>query len=338
MKHLFIINPRAEQIAGRVDEIEDDIRSFFAGHPRLSYAIHKNRWQRDASGYVLRHVSASPEMVRVYALGGSGALFEVINGVVGLPNAQVAWYPLGRMNTLLYALGGEKHRDSLQSFRNLSLSPVITIDTIRAGNHYIALNALFGAEVEASIRGKALAARFHLPTDLCYLAAAICDVIFRRKYQRYHIDVDGREVAGEFISILLTNVPVYAIGLRPAPDAVFNDGRMDLYTIKPIPARKLLTVARDYIQGRYSRWPEYITHYRCKKAVITSAQVMCMVLDGNPFYDHSMSFEICPFSLNLVCPPEIKVPPCREDTDSGDLSSLLDDIRRNAPPSREARA
>ncbi|MDR2073102.1 MAG: acylglycerol kinase family protein, partial [Spirochaetaceae bacterium] len=135
MKHLFIINPKAGKANGRIPEIKNDIQSFFAGRPEVDYTIHVTRWKRDASGYTLRYASDTREIVRIYALGGNGTFYEIINGAVGLPNVQIAWYPLGKNNSLLHSFGPE-HLPAFQSLMNLSLSPVGTIDTIKVGNNY----------------------------------------------------------------------------------------------------------------------------------------------------------------------------------------------------------
>jgi diacylglycerol kinase family enzyme len=308
MKHLFIINPQAEEVYGRVDEIEDDIKSFFNGNPGLSYSIHVSRWKRDASGYTLRYLSDAAEMVRVYAMGGNGTLFEVINGVVGLPNAQVAWYPLGNANSLLYAFGGAEYSSAFQSLRNLSLSPVVTLDTIRAGNHYITNNAVIGSGADAFQKGADLARQTKLPRGFCQLAATLLDAFLTRETPSYCIEIEQKKIEDVFQSILIANIPSFGAGIKPAVDALFNDGYMDLYTVKNVPRHLLVRVVWDYESGNYKKWPEYISHYRCKRLRISSASSMTISLDGNLFYDNSMEFEMCPCSLDFVCPPGVKVP------------------------------
>jgi diacylglycerol kinase family enzyme len=308
MKHLFIINPQAMLISGRVDEIEDDIRSFFQSNPRLEYSIHVSRWKRDASGYTQRYVSNAGELVRVYAMGGNGTLFEVINGVVGLPNAQVAWYPLGNDNSMLYAFGGRENLSAFQSLQNLSLSPVITLDTIRAGNHYMTINGLIGGEAQAFRQGEILSKKTKLSRNFCYMAAGFFNGLRKSNLQYYYIETERIKIEGNFRSILVTNLPAYGAGIKPAVDALFNDGYMDVYIMQDIPKSKFFLVLKDYETGRYQKWPEYISHHRCKKFRVSSGSSMTMSFDGSLFYDTSMNFEICPHSLDFVCPPGINIP------------------------------
>ena len=110
-------------------------------------------------------------MVRVYVFGGGGTLFEVINGVVGLPNVQVAYYPLGKDDDLLTAFG-KNSRSVFQSMRNLSLAPAIPIDTILAGNHYYVTHWYIGIEAVSYLLGKKLSETIMLPINFCYIVAA----------------------------------------------------------------------------------------------------------------------------------------------------------------------
>lgn len=307
MKHLFIVNPMAGKITGRVNEIVNDIQSFFACNPKLDYTIHITRWKRDASGYTLRYVNNTREIVRIYVFGGNGTFFEIINGAIGLPNVQIAWYPLGRNNSLLYSFGVER-LSAFQSLRNLSLSPVSTIDTIKAGNNYMAINALIGGEAAAFKWGESMANHFNLPRNLCYIGAGIVNGFFNRQSQRYYFEMEDTQFQGNFRSVLVTNAPTYGSGLRPAVDASLNDGYMDLYTIASIPQCKLLKVVGDYTQGNYKKWPGYIRHYRCKKLKITSDSIMTISLDGEFFYRTALNFEVFPGSLDFVCPPGINIP------------------------------
>jgi len=308
MKHLFIINSQAEQIAGRVDELEEHIKSFFSVNPREEYSIHKCRWKRDASGFTRRTINDAPEIIRVYALGGSGTLFEVINGIVGMPNAQVAWYPLGNNNSLLYTFGSSEKIALFQSLQNLCFSRVVTLDTIKAGNHYMITNALIGAEAEAGKMGESLTRKIPFSKKFYYLVWEYVRPVLHTHTQYYRFETESVSEEGEYYSILLTNVPAYGRGLQPAADAVFNDGYMDVYAIKPLPWKKSPMIISDYFKGCYNKWPEYISHYRCKKFHISSSTTMAISLDGELFYDTSLDFEICPASVNFVCPPGIVVP------------------------------
>ncbi|MDR2662485.1 MAG: hypothetical protein LBC31_05760 [Treponema sp.] len=333
MKHLFIIDP-AEGSSADVDEIEKDIHDYFAVNPQRNYTVHFCRWRRDASGYTQRYISNAPETVRVYAMGGSSTLFEVINGAVGLPNVQVAWYPLGKANSMLCAFGGSSNLNFFHSLQNLTLSPVVTMDTIRAGNHYMIINAFIGAEAEACRAGAKLAGRAKLPRNAGYFAASLLNVLLGRYNQFYSLETEHEKAEGEYNSILVSNAPTGGLGLRPAADALFNDGYMDVYAIKRIPRTRVFAVVRDYERGLYRNWPQYISHYRCREFRISSDSVMTISLDESLFYSTAMDFTICPYSLDFVCPDGLSVPIIHADTTDPVEEFTIEDF--TGPDSGEA--
>ena len=304
MKHLCIINPMAGQIKGRVHDVEETIRNFFYGNPRMNYSIHITRWKRDASGYTLRYVNKAPEVVRVYAFGGGGTLFEVINGVIGLPNVQVAYFPLGSRNDNLIAVFGNDQKEAFKSMKNLSLSPVITIDTILAGNHHVVTSVLIGIETVAYQLGLELSERIKLPYNVCNFLAGVYYTIINPRIRRYRIEMEDEEIDGEYAGVFIANASGKELWSSDQ-DILFNDGFIDIYTIKPAPKNKIINVLRDYQSGQYAKWPEYIAHYRCKKLRITSPTDMTISLDGEIFYDRELNFEIRSASLDFVCPVTI---------------------------------
>ena len=315
MKHLCIINPKAGQVAGRVNELISDIKDFFKRNPRMDSTIHVTRWKRDASGYTMRFVNNASEIVRVYAFGGGGTLFEVINGVIGLPNVQVAYFPLGRENDLLLNFGNNAKYE-FSSMRNLSLSPVIAMDTILAGNNYVVSVILIGLEAVSYKVGIKLSEQLKLPLNVSYYLSGFYYAFIKREVRHYRIELEGTELEEDYAGIFIGNVPSHGLG-TPAPEALFNDGYMDLYLLKLPPRDKIINIILDYQKGLYDKWPGYIHHYRCKKLRITSPTDMIISLDGEIFYDTELNLDVHPSSLNFVCPADIDhsifIPPPKEN-------------------------
>ena len=300
MKHLCIINPRAGQVNGHIDELVQSVKIFFARNPRMDHTIHVTRWKRDASAFAMRFVKNASEMVRVYAFGGGGTLFEVINGVMGLPNVQVAYYPLGRDDDLLTVFG-KNSESAFKSLRNLSLSSPMAIDTILAGNHYILANITIGIGAVSCQMGIKLSERFMLPSSISYNAAGFFYAFIKNSISHYRIEMEKIELDDDYVGVFIANISGNGGG-SPAPEARFNDGVMDIYTLKQAPRNKILRVIMDYQIGQYAKWPQYINHYRCKKLKISSPKDMPMILDGESFYDTEIKLEINPASINFICP------------------------------------
>ncbi|MDR2747330.1 MAG: hypothetical protein LBB77_07790 [Treponema sp.] len=307
MKHLFIVNPKAFFLKGRVDDVCGDISLFFSNYPQLDYEIHVTRWKRDAVGFTRRYVSAADTIVRVYAVGGMGTLMEVINGVVGLPNVQVAAWPFGIDNAFLRYFGKDR-MDRFRSLRNLIFSGVSSFDLIRCGNNFGICAGFMGVEAIAARDGDRILGNsdffpgWFVRSGVVYLSLSIYYGIEKKMVQSYQVTIDGIPLYGNYNSILVANQPYLGSGLQPAIEACPDDGLLDIYLIRPVGGVKLAALAMDYAQGRYYKWPQYISHYRGRTITVSSDRIMEICLDGEHFYDIAVEYQAVPHGLDFVCP------------------------------------
>ncbi|MDR2181717.1 MAG: hypothetical protein LBN92_03450 [Treponema sp.] len=312
MKHLFIINPTAARLGGsNLESMRQEIDAFFAANPRVCYEVHITRWKRDATGFVRRSVSRSGELVRVYAVGGSGTLFEVINSCARVPNVQVAFLPMGRNNTAINSFGGKGFL--FRSLWNLSTSGVISLDLIRAESCYSLTGCSIGAGIIPEPENRGIAEVFNrtvfLPRRL-RVQALSCMELLKQNPDRYQVTIDGESLDGEYLNILVTNTPA-ASCLYPAVWTAMTDGALDLYLIKRPPRRRLARVLPDFASGRYRAWPEYCIHRRGKSVSISGSAALRVAVDEERFYTSSASsldFRLVPQSIDFVLPQGIEIP------------------------------
>ncbi|MCL2637177.1 MAG: hypothetical protein FWD48_02285 [Oscillospiraceae bacterium] len=311
MKHLFIINPGAEKVKGRVAEITDEIVSFFIENPQHSYDIHVTRWNRDATGFVRRYVTEAETPVRVHCFGGSGTLFEITNGVVGVKNTEVsvAMYPMGTSGELLFYFGTE-NLHLFRSIKNQVEAGTTPLDTFRVGNIHGISHSLIGMEARSSRESTRLIESTLLPANFCYVFPAIVEVLSGRACtQKYTVEVDGVVVSGDckYASVNIFNGPCYGKNMFPAIDAHPNDGKLDVYLLCNMPPFKMLATVSPYTKGKYRKIPERIKHFSGKKIKVSSDEVMCVSLDGEIFYETEIEYEIVPASVNFVLPAGIDI-------------------------------
>jgi diacylglycerol kinase family enzyme len=309
MRHLFIINPRAFDLKGHADDICQEIHSFFSSYPYATYYIHVTRWKRDAVGFVHRYVSTADRIVRVYAVGGMGTLYEVINGVVGLPNVQVACWPFGSSNTFLQYFG--KNRiERFRSLKNLVFSGVCSFDLIKCGNNYGICAGYMGAEAIVSKLGDHITEnagvlpRWFIRGGTLRIILALYYYAKKETVQSYQVVLDGTILRGTYCSILIANQPYVAGGVNPAVDARPDDGILDIYLVRKVPNFGSRSLAADYARGHYQKWSQYISHHRCRSISISSDQIMHICIDGEHFYDADVTYEVIPRAIDFVCPGE----------------------------------
>ena len=95
MKHLIILNQKAGKEKD-VSKFREEIEEAFQG---LDYEIYFTEGPRKVIQYLRDYFKANPdEPTRVYACGGDGTIHEVVNGLVGAKNAELAVYAVGTGN------------------------------------------------------------------------------------------------------------------------------------------------------------------------------------------------------------------------------------------------
>ena len=110
MKHLIIVNTHA----GHGKETKAIAEEAFKG---LNYEIYETVDQRSCISFLKNYFKDNKkELTRVYACGGDGTLHEVVNGLVGVPNAELALYACGTGNDFAKVYGGQ---DKFLDFKKL---------------------------------------------------------------------------------------------------------------------------------------------------------------------------------------------------------------------------
>ena len=95
MKHLIILNQKAGK-EKNVSKFREEIEEAFKG---LDYEIYFTEGPRKVIQYLRDYFKANTqEETRVYACGGDGTIHEVVNGLVGAKNAELAVYAVGTGN------------------------------------------------------------------------------------------------------------------------------------------------------------------------------------------------------------------------------------------------
>jgi diacylglycerol kinase (ATP) len=159
-----------------------------------------------------------------------------------------------------------------------------------------------GGEAVSYRNGQKIIANTGLPAKLSYLAAGVQFLLSGNAAQQYRIDIDGLKLNDRYVSIMIANSPFYGSGMKPAPEARPNDGKLDVYLVKEPPKSAVLKLINDYEHGAYRKWEKYISHYQGNTAMISSGKIMTCVFDGELFFDTTIKFETIPHAVDFACP------------------------------------
>lgn len=325
-KHLFILNPRSfrwtppvrsvgntsrQAHIDRTGKITREIHAYFvrAGYSDEDYYIFTSRYPRSAFGIINRFMDKIPKdvIVRVYAVGGDGILFDCLNGIVGLPNVELASVPYGTTNDFIYAFGDKEAR----LFKNLEKqvnAPAVKTDIIYCGSNYALNFCSVGVESESLVHTLKLNQTFERPISwfrrmgsFMYMAGGIIGLQNEKvRRQEYTINMDGEELRGRFALINIANGPCYGGNKVPSPSALPDDGLLEVIYMKSGAFLYVTRYILSYLQGKFYKYPAVFTHKQVKKITITSPIPLLVSLDGEVFFDTHLTAEIVPGAVNFV--------------------------------------
>ncbi|MCL2049575.1 MAG: hypothetical protein FWG87_12720 [Defluviitaleaceae bacterium] len=313
IKHLFIVNPAASKLRGKVEAQLASIHSFFAGYPHMRYEIHVSRWERDALCVIRQYAAKAKELLRVHVMGGSGTLSEALDSTVNLPNIQIAAYPLGHENIFLRYFGFDKMH-LFSSIRSQVVSGTTLVDAIKCGHRYGLCQGVVGFEALSASERVFISENNSRRQDLAYFITILKKIFADENFgHEYKIELDGKQLDGSYLSVRIANGTYSKKSKINSADLYPSDGFFDIYFTKKVSRLHFLSSLRVFLTGNYKNAPELFSCYRGKKISISSESIMNMNIDDKPFYGSSVEFEILPNAVDFVCPGGIDIKEVRSD-------------------------
>jgi diacylglycerol kinase family enzyme len=311
---LFIVNPKSFWKKTKQNQVVfNSIHQFFKETGNNDYDIHISQFPRDAMGFIPLFAKDLPDTttLRVYAVGGDGILFDCLNGIMGLKNAELAVIPYGHTNNFIR--GFDKNERNL--FRQLPYqynAPAIPLDVIRCGNHYALNYCVFGIEAEAlrqteKIREQMenshffnqwLSRKFY--TALFFAGKLVAHGDKKLLYQQYEINIDGEKFNDTYQGISVFNSPYYSEFFHPINTAMPNDGILDILTIRSSGFFQNFLQYPMYASGNYQMSPLNFILRQGKKISVHSKNVVLMSMDGVVFFEPKFEIELLPAAVKFV--------------------------------------
>jgi YegS/Rv2252/BmrU family lipid kinase len=313
-KHLFVINPISFGRQTDMDAVMFDIQHCFTAPDAADHSIYISRFPRAAIGKIREYAeeAGGDATIRVYAVGGDGILFDCLNGVVGLPNAELAVVPYGNSNDFVRAFGEGKEK----LFRDIKaqvLSRAIPTDVIFCGNNCALNTCTVGMEAYTVHKATELNARYmpywnKLPArvrkfmyDFMFFWGGVLSAFsVKITHQRYTVLIDGRDAGGHYTTINIANGPCYGGDKNAAIAAMPDDGRIDVMLFKSTHTFNVIRIGMEYIYGKYHKFPSYISYVRASEITVRSEKPLVLQLDGEIFLDTNITVKIIPAAVRIV--------------------------------------
>jgi lipid kinase YegS len=250
-------------------------------------------------GDARRFVAGAGEADLVIAAGGDGTLNEVVHGLMDLLTAArpvLGVVPLGTAND--FATGCGIPHDPEQALTLCLEGREVPVDVGKANEHWF-LNAAsigFGAAITATTSPELK----HLLGPAAY---GVMGAILAMNLHHYRgkLTLPDREITGSGPAAIIGNGRQAGGGLQVTPRARVDDGLLDVLTVRDIPARALLTAARELQE--LSPDGEYINYWQTPWAEVHTEEAIPVNLDGEPMQFSSVRYEAVPSAIRLVVPP-----------------------------------
>lgn len=253
--------------------------------------------------------AAEDGVSRLLVAGGDGSIHHAVQGLAGSATA-LGVLPAGTGNDFAAAVGAP---DDLETaFRHALEAPLGAVDLGRArlaggdpaaddpaAVRWFSTYAGVGFDGECARRAD-LEHRF-LPGRAIYVWAVVrtlVDFVPPTLTVRH----DAGEVTGPTMFVTVANGPAFGGGMRIAPAARNDDGRLDLVLVHAIPRRTLLAVFPKVYAGRHLGHPA-VEAVRTRTVSIAVDREMVLYGDGEPMLpagERAVEIAVVPSAL-AVC-------------------------------------
>jgi diacylglycerol kinase (ATP) len=116
----------------------------------------------------------------------------------------------------------------------------------------------------------------------------------------YTLDLDGETWQTSAMLVTVGNIPSYGGGMKVTPDAVIDDGLLDVMIVKPLSKARFLRVFPRVYTGSHVRLP--VVEVRRAKRVHVDAPGITAYVDGERLGPLPQTFETVPGALRVLVP------------------------------------
>ena len=303
MKHIFIVNPAAGG-QDNTRNINEAVKSL-AAQKGFEYKVCISERPKHAEEIVHKIMKEYPdETVRFYACGGDGTLNEVAQGVVHYDNAQLTNLPYGTGNDFIRIFS----KDGEFSLENLIDGEVMDIDYIETSKGVSVNITTIGLDARVA-RGMQKYKRIFKQNGQLPYVISIFENIVTPMSRNLKIEIDGKDVSGDYVVLLVANGNYYGGGFNPVPDASVTDGKLNVLLIKKLSRLTVARVINAYKNGEYKNYPQYIDYFEAETVTVkqNDKYIMDLNLDGEVIGVSEAKISIGQKKIHFVVPKKSAV-------------------------------
>lgn len=226
-------------------------------------------------------------------VGGDGTVHRALPALAAATPA-LAIIPAGSGNDLAAALGIPS--DPLVAADLIATGAVRRVDLAQAGERWWASVLCAGFDSAVAARAN----RMRWPAGPRRYDVALLAELARLRPYPFSLTLDGESVHVEATLVAVGNTPMYGGGLRICPDAIVDDGLLDVTVVGPVSRRELLRVAPRLRAGSHLDHPAVSQHRAA--SVGLDAPGVTVYADGEPVGALPVQISCRPAALQVIVP------------------------------------
>ncbi len=269
--------------------------------PRAERALREHGLQvrtevtRDlAHGCELARRAAQAGEVTV-TLSGDGLIGCVAGALRDVPGAVLGILPGGRGNDTARALGIPREIGAACAVVAGGVRRDLDIGDV-GGRSFVGIASL-GFDSDANRIANAAPSRLG---KLVYVYGAL-RALAAWHPARFELRLDGEPVVSTGYSVAVCNSCCYGGGMRLAPDALLDDGLLDVVLIAAVSKRRFLTTLPRAFSGRHVDSPA-VRVLRAREVHVDANRPFTVYADGDPIGTTPTTIRVVPGALRVLVP------------------------------------
>ena len=261
-----------------------------AREQKFALELHLTRYPKHATE--LARTAAEHGADLVVAVGGDGTVNEVAHGLLGTKTA-LGIVPMGSGNGLA------RHLDlslvTRVALRTILSRPAIAMDCGLLNDKNFFTTAGIGFDAEVGWMFAKLGTR-----GINSYIRATTQLFFRYRPRDYELQIDGKTLERKALLITFANASQFGNNARIAPNALVNDGMLQVVIVKPFPKIAIAYLASLLFHGLVDM-SSYIETISFKHLVVRSKAPLRGHVDGEPeLLPSSFEVSVLPNALHVV--------------------------------------
>lgn len=252
--------------------------------------------ERPGHATELAREAAGAGTERVAVMGGDGTIAEVANGLVGSGTA-LAVVPMGTGNDIARSLGIPRDLDGALDVA--VRGEVRSIDVGRERDRCFV--SVLGVGFPSIVAAEANAIGWLRGSPAFFVA--VYKALHRLRSVPLRIVLDGEARELDCVAVMVQNTPYTGGGLKMAPEAVVDDGELDVVIVESIGRLDLMVNFPRVYRGGHFAHPSFTAH-RARSVRVETETTLDKMFDGDLCGTTPLDAEVVPGGLRMVLPAD----------------------------------